>query len=138
MLFFQAGSAFYVNVAVFLLNVFDFSFIHFFEFKNSFSQTVVFSDEVFNFAFISILEISVFLKLRFELSISVSICSFKLGNFIFQEGDLRGVVLFEGFNFDELFSVLLFFSILKLSFHVVGSSGHEIFEFVFFLFELDL
>ena len=33
---------------------------------------------------------------------------------------------------------MLFFSILKFSFHIVGSSGHEILEFVFFLFKLDL
>lgn len=138
MLFFQAGCTFDMNVAIFLLDVFDLGFVHFFEFKNSFSQRVVFSDEVFDFAFISILEISVFLKLRFELSVSVGIGSFKLGDLIFQNGDLRGVILFEGFDFNELFSAFLFFSILKFSFHIVGSSGHEILEFVFFLFELYL
>ena len=50
---------------------------------------------------------------------------------------MRGVVLFESFDFNKLFSDLLFFGILKLSFHIVGSSGHEIFELIFFLFELD-
>ena len=61
MLLFRAGSALHMNVAVFLLDIFDFSFIHFFKFKNSFSQRVVFSDEIFNLALVSILEISVFL-----------------------------------------------------------------------------
>ncbi len=35
MLFFKTGCALDMNVAVFLLNVFDFSLVHFFKFENS-------------------------------------------------------------------------------------------------------
>ncbi len=77
------------------------------------------------------------MKLGLKLSVSVCIGSLEFGNLILKKGDLRSVVLFESFDLNKLLSDLLFFSVLKFPFHVVGSSGHEIFEFVFFLFKLD-
>ncbi len=50
---------------------------------------------------------------------------------------MRSVVLFESFDFNKLFSDLLFFGILKFSFHIIGSSGHKVLKLIFFLFELD-
>jgi hypothetical protein len=63
MLFFEAGSSFDMNVAVFLLNIFDFSFVHFFKFEDSLPERIIFSNKIFDFAFVSIFEVSVFLKL---------------------------------------------------------------------------
>ena len=77
MLFFQAGSSLDMNVAVLLLNVFDLGFVHLFKFEDSLSQGIVFRNEIFDFALISILQVSVFLELRFELCVSVGIGGFE-------------------------------------------------------------
>ena len=61
MLFLQAGSALDMNIAVFLLYILDLGFVHLFKLQNSFSQGIIFSNQVLEFAFVSIFQVSVFL-----------------------------------------------------------------------------
>lgn len=77
------------------------------------------------------------MKLCFKLRIPVCIGSFEFRDFVLKKSDLGGVILFQGLDFNKLFGSLLFFGVLKLSFHVVGSSCHKVFKFVFFLLESD-
>lgn len=122
MLLFQTCCSFYVNVTVFLLDIFYFSLIHLLKFKNSFSQKIIFILEVSKLVFISIFKIFIFLKLRFKLSISVSIGCFEFRNLILQKNNLGRVVFLKSLNFDKFLSCLFLFSVLKLSFHIIRSS----------------
>ena len=50
---------------------------------------------------------------------------------------MGGIVLFKGLDLYVFFSGGSFLGVLELSFHIVTGSGHEILEFIPFLFEMD-
>jgi hypothetical protein len=136
-LFLETVCSLVVDFGIFLLNVFDLSFVHLLKFQDSLSDGIVLNDESLHLFFISLFKVFVFLKLALKFGVFVVICSLKLSDLVIEYSNLRNMILFQGIKLYKLLSGLFVSIILKFSFQVIGGSRHEVLHFVLFFFKSD-